>query len=151
MKILPGFSNQYIVISLSIIISFLVISCGKTRYSQCEQIIMIANGVAQQTHQLIAVENNQPIETKTWLQAAEIMATAAQQLEALSIRDVQLNNYQADLAKIYRTNSQVTYDMIQAWEDKNVVAAQAAQAKVRTTGELEQKLGNEINLYCFNE
>lgn len=151
MSILPSSQNQYLVIFLSIITSLLSVACGETKYSQCEQIITIANSVAQQTHQLIELKTSQQIEAKTWMQGAEIMAKAAQKLEALPIKDAKLINYQADLAKIYRTNSQVTYDMIQAWQNKDLVAAQTAQTKVQTVGELERKLGNEINFYCLNK
>jgi hypothetical protein len=151
MSILPSDRNQYVVSFLSIIISFLTISCGETKYSQCEQILTIANSVAQQTHQLIDIKTSHQIETKTWMQAAELMAKAAQKLETLPIKDAKLIKYQADLAKIYRTNSQVTYDMIQALEDKDIVAAQAAQTEAKTAGQLEQELGNGINAYCLNK
>jgi exopolysaccharide biosynthesis protein len=151
MNILPTCQKKNVIIFLSIIISFLAVACGETKYSQCEQIITIANSVAQKTHQLIDINTSHKIEIKTWIKAAELMAKAAQQLEALPIKDAELINYQADLAKVYRTNSQVTYDMIQAWEDKDIVAAQAAQTEAKTAGELERKLGDGINDYCLNK
>ncbi|MBE9169785.1 hypothetical protein IQ238_20405 [Pleurocapsales cyanobacterium LEGE 06147] len=150
MNILPSYQNQYVIIFLSIIISFLAVSCSQSKYYQCEQIIKIANNVAQQTHQLINDQTSHQIEAKTWMQAAEVMAKAARQLEDLSIKDTKLINYQVDLARIYRTNSQVTYDIIQAIENKDITAAQAAQKKARTAGELERKLGSNINDYCLN-
>ncbi len=150
MNIVSSCQNQYAIVFLSIIISFLAVACGETKYSQCEQIIKIANSAAQQTHQLINIPNARKMEIQTWMQAAEVMAKAARQLEALPIKDAKLINYKADLAKIYRTNSQVTYDMIQALQDKDIAAAQAAQTEAKIAGELEQELGNGINAYCLN-
>lgn len=142
------FSSNYCLIGFILSINFLLVSCRDNKYTQCEQIITIANQVARETQIIAGIKTQTNLETKNWLKAAEMMNQAAERLEGLSIKDPQLIGYLGDLVKIYRTNSEATYNIIKARESKNIEIAKTAQANVQLAGEWEKKLSNGINNYC---
>jgi hypothetical protein len=150
MKKTINYRYNFPLIFISILISFIPVGCSEPKYTQCEQIIQIANGVARKTKQLTNNQTEQTIEMKSWLQAADLMIKAAQQLEALPLNDPKLLKYQTTLAKIYRTNSEATYAIIKAWENKDIDAAKIAQADVQIVGILEKQLATGINAYCLD-
>ncbi|AFZ34224.1 hypothetical protein Sta7437_0629 [Stanieria cyanosphaera PCC 7437] len=148
MNLTKIYYHKYLLIGFIFSIHSLLISCEENKYTQCEQIITLANSVASETKKIItnkSVENN---EIKNWLNAAEIMTKAAEKMESLPIKDPQLLHYLGDFVKIYRTNSEATYSIVKARESRNLVAAQAAQADVKLAGEWERKLSSGINDYC---
>jgi hypothetical protein len=138
-------------ITIVIIINFLTTSCSESKYAQCEQIIKIANTVAKETKQITKSNNEAIQDMKSWLQAADIMARAAQQLENLPLEDPNLLKYQSTLTKVYRTNSEATYAIIKAWENKDINAAKVAKEDVETAGKLEKELGTMMNAYCLDK
>ena len=146
--------NYYVIFCLSICLGVLVASCSDTKYAQCEQIIQIANSVVSEKSKLIDTNNSTDIsadadlESKTWLQAARMIAQAAQKLENVDLQDPKLINYQTDLAQIYRIYARATYDAVKAWENKNIKALQIAHTDAEKAGQLEEKLGSAINNYC---
>lgn len=146
--ILSDRNNHSVIFCLSILVSLLAVSCNETKYTQCDQIIQFANSVVQEKTKLIDTNNSENMESKTWLQAARMITQAAQQIEAIPLRDPKLINYQANLAQIYRVYSQATYDAVKAWENKNIEALQTAHTDAERAGELEEKLGNSLNTYC---
>ena len=140
--------NYLVIFCISIVFGVLAVSCSDTKYAQCEQIIQIANGVVNEKSKLIDTNNSADIESKTWLQAARMIAQAAQKLENVDLQDPNLIKYQTDLAQIYRIYAQATYDAVKAWENKNKKALQTAHTDAEKAGQLEEKLGSAINHYC---
>ena len=140
--------NQGIICCLSMLVSLLANGCSDTKYIQCEQIIQIANNVVREKHKLIDNHSSVYIESKTWLQAANMINHAALRIEAINLQDPQLIKYQTDLAQVYRIYSQATYDAVRAWEHKNIKALQVAHTDAEKAGQLEAKLGRVINTYC---
>ncbi len=65
------------------IINLLVVGCESRKYTECKQIITLANNVTKQT-QAIA-KNSSDRDLENWLQASEIMKQAAISIEALEI------------------------------------------------------------------
>ncbi len=140
--------NYPVIFCLSVLIGLLTVSCSDTKYAQCKQIIQIANGVVKEKNKSIDIDNSTDIESKTWLQAANTIAQAAQKLENIELQDPNLIKYQTDLVQIYRIYSQATYDAVRAWEHKNIKALQIAHTDAEKAGQLEEKLGGMINNYC---
>lgn len=140
--------NYAVIFCLSLLISLFTASCSETKYTQCEQIIQITNGVVEEKTKLIGNNDSENIESKTWLQAARMIAQASSQIENIHLKDPKLINYQADLAQVYRIYSYATYDAVKAWESKNIEALQTAHTDAERAGKLEEKLGNLINAYC---
>ena len=135
-----------IIFPVSIVISFLTLSCAETKFSQCEKIYSIANSVASETESL--TNSGQETEMKTWLQAADTMEKAAQDMKSLNISDSKLQEYQSGFIKMYKAYAESTRNIVKAREIKDVAAAKNAQKKVQKAGDLEQELGNGINSYC---
>ena len=140
--------NYAVIFCLSVFVGLFTASCSETKYTQCEQIIQITNGVVEEKTKLIGNDDSDNIESKTWLQAARMIARASRQIENIHLKDPTLINYQADLAQVYRIYSHATYDAVKAWENKNIEALQTAHTDAERAGELEEKLGAVLNSYC---
>jgi hypothetical protein len=139
--------RQYILLlPLSAIISLCLTSCGETKFAQCEKILTVVNQVADQTKPL--VNTDKPVDKIIWLQAADTMEQAANNMNSLPIADTKLQEYQTGFTKMYRDYSQATRDIIKAREDRDRLAAEAAIQKVKQAGQLEQEIGTGINQYC---
>ena len=131
-------------------VSLGLVSCNNAKYTQCQQIIEIANQANHQTQEMIS-QSSQPIEPKIWLEAASIMNQAAEQINALSLDDPQLVNYQNNLVKIFRIYSQSTDDALEAREKRNLKALEAAVAEAKKAGLLKEELVSGINSYCLGK
>jgi hypothetical protein len=144
-------SGDRSLIFISIFISLSISSCGETKYTQCEQLFQIAHNVTDTNKNVSYTSNEQPTELKSWLIAADLMNTAAQQINELQIDDAQLIEYQTGLANIYYIYSQATYNAVKARESKNINALKSARIDAQKAGELQQILIKKINIYCLNQ
>ena len=131
------------------IINLFVAGCESRKYTECKQIITLANNVTKQT-QAIA-ENSSDRELENWLQASEIMEQAAKNIEALEIKDSQLIEYQGSLVDIYQVYAQATHDAVKARESRNLQALQSARDDAKNTGEINNNLVKNINNYCLKK
>jgi hypothetical protein len=138
-------------IFMGIFISLLIFSCGETKYTQCEKLFQIAHNVTDTNKNVSYAYNEQPTELKSWLIAADLMDTAAQQINNLHIDDAKLIEYKNGLANIYSTYSQATYDAVKARESKNIDALKSARTDAEKAGQLQQVLIKKINTYCLNQ
>ena len=134
-----------------ILLGLFVSSCGENKFTQCEQIFKIARGVTENSKNVIYTNNEQPMEMKSWLKAAEMMNKAANKIRALHINDSKLIRYQNGLVRVYRIYSQATYDAVNAREGKNFDALESARIDAEKAGEMQQSLIEEINSYCLNK
>jgi hypothetical protein len=152
MKLLISFlPRNILILPLTITLSLLTVSCGEGKVSQCQKIFSIANDVSTKTKSLTQNQSGQQIDMKTWLQAADTMEQAGQQMELLKIKDVKLQEYQSGFVEMYHSYSEATRDIVKARENKDILAAEAAQKKVQRAGKLEKELGTGINQYCRSE
>ena len=131
-------------------ISLGLVGCNNAKYTECQQIIEIANQANHQTQEMIT-QSSQPIEPKIWLEAASIMNQAAEQINALPLDDPQLVNYQNNLVKIFRIYSQSTDDALEARENRNLKALETAVAEAKKAGLLKDELVTGINSYCLGK
>ncbi|GAB4546882.1 MAG: hypothetical protein Tsb0014_41510 [Pleurocapsa sp.] len=134
-----------------IVTSLLMTSCGDNKYSQCEQIFQIAHQVTKINQNISYTASEQPTQLKQWLEAADIMTKAAQQIKALHIDDTELIQYQNKFAKIYQTYSEATYDAVDARESRNIDALQTARDRAMAAGEIQKNLVEKINSYCIEQ
>jgi hypothetical protein len=124
----------------------LTVSCTENKYSQCEKIFAIANGVADRTKSL--TDGGKTKDIKAFLQAADVMEQASQNLANLELKDPKLIEYQTGFINMYRDYAQATRDIVRARNDRDISAARAAQEKVQQAGKSERELGDGINSYC---
>ncbi len=132
------------------LISFALVSCNNAKYTQCQQMIGIANQVNPKTQEVIN-QSSEPIESQIWLQAATMMAQTAEQINGLSLDDAQLVNYQEKLVEVFRTYSQATNDAVEARKTKNLQGLKSAVEQAQKAGLLKAQLVTDINNYCLNE
>ena len=137
-------------ILLSIVAGLTILGCEENRIAQCEPIFQIARNVTESNKNISYLGAQQPVEMKSWLQAASKMEHAANNIKALKINNSKLIQYQHQLATIYRIYSQATYDAVRARENKNLEALKSARNDATKAGELQQNLIQEINAYCLN-
>lgn len=143
---LPKNRRKYLMLA---ILAWFIVGCdNRQKYTRCQEIIAIANGVARQTQKVAETSQETTVEIKTWLQTADIMTVAANQIEAVPVKDPQLIGYQGNLASVFRIYSQATYDAVRARENKNLSALKIARDNAQKAGQLNQDLVTKINNYC---
>jgi hypothetical protein len=127
----------------------LISGCSVSKNSQCQQIFQIADHVSKETRNLSLSSSKEGLkDMKIWLQAADLMNKAAEQLQSLSIEDARLIEYQNKLVQIYHLYSQATYDAVNARETKNIEALKSASRDAEMAGKLKQESIEGINRYC---
>ncbi len=142
-----GKSNLQLIL-VSILAGLALFGCEENSKAQCEQIFQIARNVTESNKNISYLDAQQPVEMKSWLQAASKMESAANNIKALKISNSQLIQYQDQLATIYRIYSQATYDAVIARENQNLESLKSARIDATKAGELQQNLIQEINAYC---
>ena len=133
------------------VLSGLAMGCDSQKYAQCQDLIAIANGVTERAKKVTESSQEKAVEMKTWLQTADIMNVAAQEIESLPIKDPTLIDYQGNLAYIFRVYSQATYDAVEAREIKNPSALKNARDNAQKAAKLNKTLVNKVNSYCVLE
>ncbi len=128
---------------LSLTLTFMTVSCAETKVSQCQKIIVTTKKIAQESE-----KNRQTKDLQQVLQVADAFEEAAKTMKNLKIKDKQLAQYQQGFAEVYQGNAKATREFISALEKKDIPAAQSLQKQVQAIGQMEQKLVNEMNIYC---
>ncbi len=146
---MPHFHSYSKLVLLSAVLSFVSVSCANNKVQECRKIIDITVSASGQIEELS--DNGKTQDPQEAREAAQAMEEAAQEMENLVIKDEQLQEYQAGLAKSYRGFSQYTRDFIAELEKKNLQAAKSVQKKLQEVGKQEEKFGNGINNYCQSE
>ena len=135
----------FIVIPLGILLS----SCGESKLTQCEQVFKIVAGVNNSISQVSYTQNEDSGQMKIWLEAANTMDRAAENIEALHINNGKLIGYQNKLATVYRIYSQATYNAVEARENKNLEALELARLEALKADAMQQEAIEGINAYCL--
>lgn len=144
------FPIRYVVfLSLTAAVSLLLVSCSDRKTQECNEIIQVANKVVSQANEL--TNGGQISNPQMVLQTADAMEKASQEMEAIELKDEQLQNYQAGFVSMYRNTSQATRDFVAASEKKDRQGAELASAKLQNATASEKQLVTDINSYCLSE
>ena len=144
-------NRQSKIFTIASLLAWLIIGCENQKYTQCQEIIAIANKATNQVQKIVDDSSDKEVTFKTWLKAADMMTIAATEIEALPIKDPQLIDYQGNLANIFRVYSQATYDAVKARENKNLSALKIASDNAQKAGKSNQDLVAKINSYCTTQ
>ena len=126
----------------------LTFSCGQNNLNQCQQIFRIAREIDRSSENII--RDRDETEFGSWLEAAKMMETAADKIQALHINDSELIRYQNQLATIYRIYARSTYDAVRARENKNLEVLRSARNDARKASQIHQDSVRGLNDYCLN-
>ena len=144
------FPIRYVVfLSLTAAVSLLLVSCSDRKTQECNEIIQVANKVVSQANEL--TNGGQISNPQMVLQTADAMEKASQEMEAIELKDEQLQNYQAGFVSMYSNTSQATRDFVAASEKKDRQGAELASAKLQNATASEKQLVTDINSYCLSE
>lgn len=132
------------------VLALLVSGCGENKFSQCEQIFRIVEGVNQSSNSVSYTNEEELTRMKTWLETASIMDRAANKIQALHVNDSDLIEYQNKLVTVYRIYFQATYDAVRARENKNLSALESARLDAQKAGKMQQDVIEDLNAYCLN-
>ena len=138
------------ILFLGLLLGLLFTGCSDHKYTQCEQIFQIAQRLTHNTNSANYFNERQPIEMKSWLEAARAIEQVANHLNALQISNSKLIEYQNQLVEIYRIYSRATYDAVRARENQNFPALESAKDDAQKAGQMQQDLIKQINAYCVN-
>jgi hypothetical protein len=138
-------SKSFLLVFLVYLISLLTVGCAETRISQCQKIINISSKISQESK-----ENRNTKDSQQLLKVADGFNRAAEDMEKLEIKDEKLIQYKTQFAQIYRGYARATKTMISAVTNQDIKTAKLTQDKVKELGQEEERLGNEMIIYCQN-
>ena len=139
-------TRYFVLFPLTLVFSFLTVSCSESKSSQCDKIIKVNNEVVSQTK---AVANGgQSIDPKAALQVADSMEKASQHMKSIRVSDTKLKGYQSRFMNMYRDTSKATREFVAAFEKKDRPAVETALTKLQKATSPEKQLVEEINTYC---
>ncbi len=142
---------------VALIIMPLTQSCQRIDPSvyECQQLLEEINGIVIEAQSITLPEQNKTnpdpnVEPnlELWLQAADVLQKGSESIAALPIKTEILKDYQTQISKVYGEQAQATYEMVEAWQKKNLIKAIAAQKLTKQAGELEKTTGEALNAYC---
>ena len=150
---IPGYkglvhSNSCFLWGAIALISLFTFGCEANKLAQCQQMFEIARNVNQGNLQASYIENEEPLEIKSWLSAARKFERGADNMMALKITHSQLLDYQNQLATVYRIYSHATYDAVRARENQNLAALKSARNDAIKAGAVQKELIQKINNFC---
>ncbi|MEA5472303.1 hypothetical protein [Spirulina sp. 06S082] len=143
MRCLPQSSA---IASLSAIVLFLASGCGTSKIAQCNSVINIANGVAEEAKKL--TNEGQTKESQAMLQAADVIDKASQDMQALELSDETLQKFRTEFVTMYEGISKSTRTFVEAFEKKDRPGLDASLANLQRATQPEQELANGIVSYC---
>jgi hypothetical protein len=141
-----GLPRPAMLLSLTVAIALLGSACGQSRIQQCNNIIEIANQAVNEAKQL--TNGGQTNDPQAMIQAADAMDRAAQDMEALELVDPELQNYRQGFTDMYAETSAATRQFVEAFEQKDRPAAEAALSRLQRATNPEEDLVQGINEYC---
>ncbi|MFP4008595.1 MAG: hypothetical protein ACLFV6_11420 [Spirulinaceae cyanobacterium] len=141
-----GSSRSAILWSLSIAIALFGSACGQSKIEQCNNIIEIANEAVNEAKQL--TNGGQTDDPQAMVEAADAMEQAAQDMEALELVDPTLQDYRQGFIAMYEETSAATREFVEAFEQKDRPAAEAALSRLQRATNPEEELVQGINEYC---
>jgi hypothetical protein len=119
---------------------------GRSKTSQCNQIVAIANTAVTEAKAI--TNSGQSFSPEAMLRAANAMETAAVNLEKLSITDQRLQSYRQQFASMYRQTGTATRNFVTAFNQRNRPEAESALQALQDATGPEKQLVADINNYC---
>jgi hypothetical protein len=140
--------NSCAIIFGSIVSILCLGGCSESKSAQCQKIYSIANELVEENQSLSQTKELKDTDFDKWLQGAETIEKSARQMENLSLKDTQLVAYKSGWVKFQRTNAAATREMVKAWQDRDLTAAEKARKSATEAGKLEREIISQINSYC---
>lgn len=138
-----------VILPLSAAISFLMVSCGESKSSQCKNIINVANQAVADSKTF--TNGGQKTDPNTMLKAADAMDKAAKDMETIKVQDRQLKEHQTGFIKMYRDTSQAMRTFVAAYQKKDRAATDTALKRLQQATSPEKNLVSQINTYCASK
>jgi hypothetical protein len=135
-----------VIVPMTVAISFLTVSCGESKVSQCQKIINVANQAS--TEAKVLTKGGQPIDPDAMVKAADTMDKAAQAMELIKLSDNKLKEYQTGFSKMYRDTSTAMRGLVEPLKNKDRQKVFATLKNLRQAIVPEPQLVSGLNTYC---
>lgn len=146
---MANFRGRCLLVFSIAIMNLFISACTGNKLTQCQRIYLIAENTAKSNKSANYASDKQPIELKSWLQAAAKFEQAADNIRTLKIERPKLVAYQNQLATLYDLYARATYDAVQARENKDLSALNSAREDATKAELVQQELIKKINAYCL--
>ena len=118
---------------------------------ECQELLDTINSVVTEAQNI--TESEQSLDgddpnLDVWLQAADTLKQGSEAIATLDIKSPILATYQTKISEVYSEQAEATYNMVDAWQKKNLDTAFAAQNRTKAAGEVEKVTGESLNTYC---
>ncbi|NEO86848.1 MAG: hypothetical protein F6J87_21700 [Spirulina sp. SIO3F2] len=121
--------------------------CAVNKVIECNRVIKVANQVTADTY--VLTDENNSKDPLSWLEAADALDAAAQEMQTLEVVDAQLQTYRAGFIQMYEAIAQATRTYSKSYQDLDREGVDAARAQLEQAVRREPELVNGINTYCM--
>ncbi len=144
------FLRRYgIIFAMTVAISFLTVSCGESKVSQCQKLGKVAN---QATSEAKKVTNGgQPLSPEGMSKAADTMDKAAKEMTQIKLSDDKLKEYQTGFVKMYLDTSKAMRELVGPFKNKDRPAVDGALKNLKQAISPEPNLVSGLNTYCSSK
>lgn len=143
---MPVWGKRAVRFSIFVSISALAIGCSESKVAQCNKLIDVANQAVAEMESVTQSSSPQDVEAMEQIANTADQAKAA--MEALSLSDQQLRDYQTRFVTMYGDTSEATRELVAAAGEQNPEAAQQAFDSLQEATNREEPLVTEVNTYC---
>lgn len=141
--------RHIVLLSLTVATTFILVSCGDSKLTQCQKIGTITKQVASDTKAI--TNDGKTKDHKSILKAADFTEKAAKDMEKLEISDPKLKEFQVGFSQMYKDMSKSTRDMLTALNKKNFPAFDLGLKNWQKAYSTEKRLVTGINNYCTSK
>ena len=146
------FPKQYfIMLTITGTMIGLTTSCSQSKITQCQKIMEVFNNAASESKMIEAkaiTNQGQTVDLKSVLKMADASEKAADQMNALRIKEEKLKDYQVGFVKMFRDSSQAMRDFEAASQKKDLQGAEVARTNLEQAQNQGNELVNNFQRYC---
>lgn len=131
-----------LILPLTAAISLLSLSCGESKVTQCNKLILTINQAD------IVTEGAKTGEPAALLEAAEGLERLAGELVVVEVEDKHLQRLRSRFVQMYRTLGQILRNTVVALEKKDRQGVENARQFLQQAHRQDVALVQELNRYC---
>ena len=138
--------QQWGIVGMAIITSFLAVSCAGGKVSQCASMIKVVNQAVTDTKDITAAGTKGDIATIEKL--VGIFDKAAKDLDSVSLSDEQLKTYKGQFLMMYQSATEINKQLVASIKERKATKVMEGLRKSRDTFSPESNLATGLTQYC---
>jgi hypothetical protein len=138
--------QQIGIVGMTIVVSFLTVSCTSGKVSQCVNMIEVVNRTVKDTKTI--TESGTKGDLSTIEQLVVIFDKATKDLDSVNVSDEKLKTYKSQFFTMYQGGAEITKQLVASIKEKKSTKVHEGLRKSRNIFSPEQDLATGLTQYC---